>query len=134
MDLSLNELNNNMEQKFLELETEWMNAWKNKDEKTARKLIADEFTLVSSVSTGNLIDKEEWLKNVLHNFDCKDLRIDKLQARIYNNTAVLNIWLHQEAVVNGQDWNGDFLLTDVWIQKNENWQVVARHASWLQKK
>jgi len=123
-----------MEQKFIDLETKWMNAWKNKDEATARKIIADEFTLTSSLSTGDLVNKEEWIEKVLHNFDCKELRIDKLQVRVYNKTAVLNIWFHQDAVVNGKDWNGDFLLTDVWVQKNEDWQVVARHSSWLQKK
>jgi hypothetical protein len=123
-----------MKQKFLDFETQWMNAWKNKDEASARKIIADEFTLTSSLTTGDLIDKEEWIEKVLHNFDCKDLRIDKMQARVYDNTAVLNVWLHQEAVVNGKDWNGDFLLTDIWVQKKENWQVVARHSSWLQKK
>ncbi|HKC34518.1 MAG TPA: nuclear transport factor 2 family protein [Chitinophagaceae bacterium] len=122
-----------MEQKFLELETNWMNAWKNKDEAAARKIIADEFTLTSSLSTGELVDKDEWIERVLRKLDCKVLRIDKLQARVYNKTAVLNIWFHQEAIVNGKDWNGNFLLTDVWVQKNENWQVVARHASWLQK-
>jgi len=123
-----------MEQKFIDLETKWMDAWKNKDEATARKIIADEFTLTSSLSTGDLVNKEEWIEKVLHNFDCKELRIDKLQVRVYNKTAVLNIWFHQDAVVNGKDWNGDFLLTDVWVQKNEDWQVVARHSSWLQKK
>lgn len=123
-----------MEQKFFDLETEWMNAWKNKDEATARKLIADEFTLTSSLTTGDLINKDEWIEKILHKLECKDLRIDKLQTRVYDKTAVLNIWFHQEAIVNGKEWNGDFLLTDVWIQKNEGWQAVARHASWLQKK
>ncbi len=39
-----------MEQKFIDLETTWMNAWKNKDEATIRKIIADDFTLTSYVS------------------------------------------------------------------------------------
>jgi hypothetical protein len=40
------------EQKFFDLETKWMNAWKNKDEATARKIISDDFTLTSGLSTG----------------------------------------------------------------------------------
>jgi len=39
-----------MEQLFIELETQWMTAWRNKDEATARKSIADEFTLTCSLS------------------------------------------------------------------------------------
>lgn len=123
-----------MEQKFIELETTWMNAWKNKDEVTIRQILADDFTLSSSLSTGDLVDKEDWIDKAIHHYHCKDFGIDKLQARIYDKTAVLNIWFHQNAVANGKDWNGDFLMTDVWVQKNENWQVVARHSSWLLKK
>ncbi len=122
-----------MEQKFIELETEWMNAWKNKDEAKARELIADEFTLISSLTTGDIISKDEWIEKVLRNFDCKMLNITRQKVRVYDKTAILNIWLRQEAIVNGKEWNGDFLLTDIWVQKNKNWQVVSRHSSWLQK-
>jgi hypothetical protein len=61
-----------MEQKFLDLETKWMNAWKNKDEAAARQIIADEFTLTSSLSKGDLMDKEEWITKAIHNYDCKE--------------------------------------------------------------
>ena len=123
-----------MEQTFIDLETKWMNAWKNKDEATARQIIADDFTLTSSLSAGDLVDKEGWIDKAIHHYDCKDFKIDKLQARVYDKTAVLNIWFHQNAVANGKDWSGDFLLTDVWVQRNDNWQVVARHSSWLPKR
>lgn len=118
----------------MDLETAWMNAWKNKDEAAARRIVADEFTLTSSLSAGNLVYKEEWIDKALHHYHCHDFRIDQLQARVYDRTAVLNITFHQTATANGKDWSGIFLLTDVWVQKEEGWQVVARHASWLQTK
>ena len=123
-----------MEQLFTDLETKWMNAWKDKDETVARSIIGDEFTLTSSLSTGGLMNKEEWIEKAMKNYHCKSFKIEKLQARIYDNTALLNIWFSQSALVNGKDWSGDFLLTDVWVQKNEEWKVVARHSSWLQPK
>jgi hypothetical protein len=126
--------NATMEKLFLDLETKWMNAWKNKDEVTARKLLADEFTLTSSLSSQDLVNKETWIDKAIHQYDCKDFRIDKLQVRTYGNTAVLNIWFYQDAVANGKDWSGHFALTDVWVKKEQEWQVVARHATWLQNK
>ncbi len=123
-----------MEQKLIELETKWMDAWEKKNEEVVRELLADEFTLTSSLTTGELIDKNEWIEKILRKLDCKDLYISKMRTRIYDKTAVLNIWLHQEAIVDGKEWNGDFLLTDVWVEKNKNWQVVSRHSSRLQKK
>jgi len=122
-----------MEELFLDLETQWMTAWKNKDVVTVRKILSDDFTLTSSLSGGGLVDKEEWIAK-LAIYDCKDFRFDKIQVRVYNNTAVVNSWFHQDAIANGKDWSGDFLITDVWVLKDDYWQVVTRHASWLQNK
>jgi len=123
-----------MEQLFLDLESRWMTAWKNKDEAVARSLMADEFTLTSSLSTGDLVDKEDWIEKALNHYHCRDFTFKKVKARVYDRTAVLNIWYHQDATANGKDWSGDFLITDIWVQKKDDWQVVARHASWLPNK
>ena len=118
-------------QMFSDLENKWMNAWKNKDEKTVREILADDFTLTSSLSTGELITKEQWIA-ALPKYICKSFAFDTIKVRVNGNTAVLNIWYHQQATVNGKEWDGNFLMTDVWVkQKNDNWQVIARHASWL---
>lgn len=122
-----------MDNLFLDLETQWMTAWKNKDIATVRKILSDDFTLTSSLSSGGLVDKEDWIVKLQH-YDCKDFRFDKIQVRVYGNTSVVNSWFHQDATVNGKDWSGDFLITDVWVKKSEDWQVVARHATWLQTK
>ena len=122
----------NFQQIFFDLENRWMNAWKTKDEKVVRELIADDFTLTSSLSTGELMTKELWIL-ALPKYDCQSFQFDKIDVRINGNTALLNIWYHQEATVNGKEWNGHFLMTDVWVkQPTNNWQVIARHASWLQ--
>ena len=121
-----------MEKLFLELETKWMNAWKNKDEKTCRNILADDFTLTSSLSSGGLVDKEGWIAK-LEQYHCQDFRFDKIKVRVYDNTCVVNSWFHQDATANEKDWSGDFLMTDVWVNKNGEWKVVARHANWLQK-
>ena len=126
--------NSNLEEEFIHLETAWMNAWKNRDESMARQLMAEDFTLTSSLSTGELMNKESWIEKAMNQFFCKSFHIDQLQVRRYGQTAVLNIRFSQEAEVNGKDWSGSFLLTDVWVQNKGSWQVVARHSSWLGKK
>jgi len=122
-----------MEKLFLDLETQWMTAWKHKDVATVRKILSDDFTLTSSLSSGGLVDKEGWIAK-LAIYDCKAFRFDKIQVRVYDNTAVVNSWFHQDATANGKDWSGNFLITDIWVKKGEYWQVVARHASWLQNR
>lgn len=121
------------QQLFSDLENGWMNAWKNKDEKTVREILANDFTLSSSLSTGELVTKEQWIA-ALPVFNCKSFKFDTIKVRVNGNTAVLNIWYYQEATANGKDWTGNFLMTDIWVkQKNNKWQVIARHASWLKK-
>lgn len=116
---------------FLDLETKWMNAWKNKDEITARELLADEFTLTSSLSN-QLVNKEGWINKAINNYHCRNFEFKEIQTRVYGDTAILNIIYNQQATANDKDWSGDFLLTDVWVKKDEKWQVVTRHSSWLQ--
>ena len=96
-----------IEQEFLALETKWMNARKSKDEKTARAILADDFTLTSSLSTGALITKEQWIA-ALPKYDCKSFHFDTIKVRLYGKTAIVNSWYHQEATANGKDWNGNF--------------------------
>src|SRR5258705_1863303 len=127
---------NNMkaEQQFLDLETHWMNAWKNKDEVAARKIMSDDFALTSGSTTGELVYKETWIDHAMHGFDCQSFGFDSIKVRTYGNTAVLNVWYHQVATIKRKDWSGNALLTDVWVKKNDDWQVVARHATPLPKK
>ena len=127
------ETKNNKEEMFYDLENRWMNAWKNQDEKTVRELIADDFTLTSSLSQGELMTKEQWI-GALPNYVCHGFNFDKIKVRLHGNTAILNIWYHQEATVNGKEWNGNFLMTDIWVnQQNDQWQVLARHSTWLKE-
>ena len=132
-NFAFSQSNKSYQEKFFELETEWMTAWKNKDEATVRRLIADDFTLTSTLSTGELVNKETWIDKALHQYDCKEFKIDKLNSRVYGKTAVLNIWFQQIATANGKDWSGNFLITDIWVLNGKQWQVVSRHASWLPK-
>lgn len=128
----LREQQTEAEQLFIDLETKWMNGWKNKDLQTCSEILGDDFTLASSLSTGELMTKAQWL-GALDRYHCKSFQINKLTVKSYGNVAIVTVWFYQEADVNGKDWNGDFLLTDVWV-KNNNWQVVTRHASWLNQK
>jgi len=122
------------EQKFFDLEIKWMNAWKNKDEATARKIMSDDFLLTGALTHGELTNKETWIEHAFHGFDCKSYSIDSIKVRVYGNTALLNLWWRQVATINGKDWSGNSLLTDVWVEKNGEWQVVGRATTPLAQK
>ena len=122
-----------LDKQFLSLENAWMNAWLIKDRVTAEKMLSDEFTLTSSLSTGELMTKDQWIA-ALDKYTAHSFYFDKVIARKYGKAVLVKSWYHQEAEVNGKPWNGSFLLTDLWVKNGKNWQVVSRHASWLDKK
>ncbi len=79
-----------------------MNAWKSKDEVTVRNIMSDDFALTSGLTTGELVYKENWIDHAMHGFDCQSFGFDSIKVRTCN-TAVLNVWYHQVATINGKE-------------------------------
>lgn len=124
----------NWQQTFTDLENRWMNAWKDKDEKVASGIMADDFTLSSAFLKGKTMNKQAWLQLAMSGYNCQSFNFDSIKVRRYNNTAVVDSWYQQQATLNGKDRSGNFLITDVWIKQNDGkWQVVSRHSSLLEK-
>lgn len=115
------------EQRLLELQVAWMDAWQRQDRQALEAILAPEFALTSA-RTDQLVDRAEWLgmldrvKN--ESFLYSDFRID-----VFGDAAVVRSRLTQVATVDDQRWDATFMLTDVWIRRDDRWQVVARHSS-----
>ena len=120
----------NLKQTFNGLENKWMNSWKNKDEKIANEILSNNFMLVSSLTKGELTDKTQCLKIMMER-PLKNFSIDSLLVKSYGNIAVVTVWIKQDAQADGNDWSGNFIDTDVWVNTNGNWQITSRHSTWL---
>jgi hypothetical protein len=55
------------------------------------------------------------------------------KIRCYTEFAIINSIATMKAQVDGKDWSGQVLLTDVWIRRGDDFRVVSRHASWPAK-
>jgi ketosteroid isomerase-like protein len=104
-----------------------MQAWLNKDTQTCNRILSDDFTLSSA--RGMLVTKSEWLEAARTLITGEAFYWDEIKVRLYGNTAVVNAKTRQTAKVGSQDWSGAFLITDVWVYQNNNWQVVSRHGT-----
>lgn len=116
-------------QEFLDLENAWAAAWQKPDVEALKRILADDFTLTSSRSAGELMDKAAYIDAAVNRVKGSGYSFDRIKVRLYGDTAVVNAWFRQQATYDGQDWSGDFLLTDVWVKRDGRWQVVSRHAS-----
>ncbi len=116
------------EREIMELQRAWMKAVMAHDADALQNILADEFTLTSVHSGGELVSKAQYLasfgkvKNSLFSF--RDVVI-----RIYGEMAVVNSRFHQQYSGDTKEAAGEFLMTDVWVKRGGRWQAVSRHAS-----
>lgn len=115
---------------ILARENEWMDAWRRRDRALAESILADEFTLVSSLG-GEVFSKAQWLEGAMTDIACESFQFERVDVRDYGATAVSISWYRQKAAARGRDWSGAFRMTDVWHFRDGRWQVVARHSTWL---
>jgi ketosteroid isomerase-like protein len=118
-----------IEQELVKMENEWARAWQQPDPSTLEAIVSDDFTLTSSRSKGEVMNKRQYIDTTLKLVHGDGYSFEKMKVRLYGDTAVINAHFQQTATFAGQDWSGDFLLTDVWVKRNGRWQVVARHSS-----
>jgi ketosteroid isomerase-like protein len=110
-----------------DLERAWMDAWIAKDAATCDRIIDDDFLLSSA--RGVLMPKEQWLSAAMGPFTCRTFEWLEVLVRPFGEVALAHSMVRQHASVGDQDWSGVFMLTDVWILRDDGWRVVSRHGT-----
>jgi ketosteroid isomerase-like protein len=106
---------------------QWMQAWIDKDGDTLKDILSEDFLLSSA--RGRYMNRQEWLDGALALFNCTRFDWKDIKVRLYGDVAVVNAISYQEASVGAQDWSGTFMLTDVWVNQDGTWRVVARQGT-----
>jgi ketosteroid isomerase-like protein len=116
-----------LERTLVDLQHEWMDAWRRDDRARLEEILAPEFTLTSA-RTDRLVDRAEWLR-LLDTTRGVSFAYSDVHVQVFGDAAVVKSRLTQVATVGGQPWNATFMLTDVWVRREGRWQVVSRHSS-----
>jgi hypothetical protein len=57
-----------------------------------------------------------------------------MHVSIWNDLAVATLAITQTAEPqNGRDISGNFLITDIWVLRNDTWLIAERHSSRQEK-
>ena len=56
------------------------------------------------------------------------IKIQNAQSRIIGNTAVLSYDANETETIFGQNLRARYHITDTWLQRNGNWQIIASQA------
>jgi hypothetical protein len=117
------------------MERLWNDAILRRDLDSAASFMEPEFKLVIGVEGQSLqvIPRELWLsalpRYVIHGHEITDVHVS-----IWNDLAVATLAITQAAEPqNGRDISGNFLITDIWVLRNEKWLVAERHSSRQEK-
>ncbi len=78
-----------------------------------------------------MLDKRQYIDGGLNLVKVESFRFHDFKFRIFGDTAIVNCRIDWKSTWNGQPWNSDFLMTDVWLkQKDGSWRIVARHSTY----
>ena len=56
------------------------------------------------------------------------IKIEQVQSRIYNNVAILSYDANEKETIFGQDLSARYHVTDTWLRRGGNWQIIASQA------
>lgn len=113
----------------------WNDAILRRDVDSAAGFLAPEYRLIIGVEAQSLqvISRDLWLsvlpRYVIHSHEITDMHVS-----IWHDLAVVTLAITQAAEpLNGRDISGNFLITDIWVLRNEKWLVAERHSSRQEK-
>jgi ketosteroid isomerase-like protein len=114
--------------KILALEDKWNAAYKRGDIGTMESLLAADFII--TVEDGSTFSKSGY---IAHNGDSTvHIEITEMSGanvRMHGNTAVVTGAYHEKGLSKGKPYEFRDRFTDVWMNVNGKWQVIASHYS-----
>lgn len=123
---------NDVEKEIRKLEEDLTQTEMSLDVSGLDRIYADDIMVTAPV--GICVDKPAVMtevrqaaeKAVVGRYDKEDLRV-----RAYGDTAVSSYRMTAEATFEGTDIKRQLCITNVWMKRNERWQIVARHTASL---
>jgi len=117
------------------MERLWNDAILRRNVDSAASFQAKEYKLVIGVEGGSLqVIPRELLLSVLPRYVIHRHEITDMHVSIWNDLAVVTLAMTQAAEpLNGRDISGNFLITDIWVLRNEKWLIAERHSSRQEK-
>ena len=114
--------------KIVAFENKWNAAYKRGDVATMESLLADDFII--TVEDGSTFSKSGY---IAHNGDStlhvEITEMSGLNVRMHGNAAVVTGAYHEKGISKGKPYEYRDRFTDVWMNKNGRWQVIASHYS-----
>ncbi len=121
---------NDIEKEITKLEEQLTQTESRLDVEALNRIYADDIMVTAPI--GICVDKPMVMDEVrraaaqavIGRYDKDDLKV-----RAYGDTAVSSYRMTAWATVEGQDLKQSLCITNVWMKRNGDWQIVSRHTA-----
>jgi len=113
--------------KIFVFENKWNAAYKRGDIATMNSLLADDFII--TVEDGSTFSKSGYIALNGSTVHVEISEMSDLRVRMHGKTAVVTGAYHEKGTSKGKPYEYRDRFTDVWMNLNGTWQVIASHYS-----
>jgi hypothetical protein len=109
------------------LELRLMQAWMHRDAAAIRKLAARDCMMIFATTPPEILDRPSFAESVERDFRCIGFRMGESVARQYGRSAWFTASADLELKLGVREWNGRFLVTDLWRKHRiGGWKLAER--------
>jgi ketosteroid isomerase-like protein len=128
LDLAGGQKRDTVESTILALEKKWNEVYKRGDIAVMDSLLADDFII--TVEDGSTFSKPGYIAhNGNSSVHVEISEMSDLHVRMHGNTAVVTGAYHEMGTEKGRPYEYRDRFTDVWMNINGRWQLIASHYS-----
>src|SRR4051794_736482 len=110
------------------LEEAWVNAILQKNVTVLDRVMAADFSGVSPNGQG--YTKEEAIADVRSgSYAVESMKLDNVKVRILGDTAIVTYYQNEKSKYGDEDCSGRYVFTDIWVNRGDDWQVIASHGT-----
>ncbi len=120
------------EDELVALEQEWVRALADNDMDQLERIVGQEYTLAANNFPGGRtrLSRQEWMATVPL-YEVHSYAFSNVVVHDYEDAAVVLAELQLRATVRGEERSGSFTVTDVWVKRENRWQVVTRSSIFI---
>lgn len=109
-------------QELVQIEREFVEAYKQHDAATLGRLVADDFFFTDE--DGQVLNKAQYLARAAHT-QIASYSFDDMKARLYGETGVVTSRISGNGSYGGKGTTFDVRYTDVFVKQDGHWWIVV---------
>ena len=114
---------------LIRLEHDWMEAVKRRDIEFLERLLGPEFILLTGRPGIETRTRQQYLDVTRDEYTLESFEYVEIDSHAYGDFGFVRSRYSQRGWMNDKQRNQAFLMTDVWVRRNGEWQAVSRHIS-----